>query len=74
MIAFELPVPHRPNSAFVMRDIAAELLTITQQIRDRSVHGFSTDEIAALDTRREELHVLYDAAERLGAFSHKHND
>jgi hypothetical protein len=34
MIAFELPVAHSMHSRFVMRDIASELLTITQQLRE----------------------------------------
>jgi hypothetical protein len=57
-----------------MRAIAAELLAITQQIRDRSVHCYATDEIATLDARREELHTLYDACERQQTFVHKYND
>jgi hypothetical protein len=73
MIYFELPTAHRPNSALIMRDIAAELLNLQQQIRDRSMHGFSTDEIAELDARREELHVLYAAIERQSAATHVHH-
>ena len=72
MIYFELPTAHRANSAHVMRDLAAELLSITQQIRDRSVRD--ADAIPALDARREELHLLYDVCERQGVFTHKHNE
>jgi hypothetical protein len=72
MIYFELPTAHRLHSKHVMRDLAHELLTLTQQIRDRSVHGFGTDEIAQLDARREELHQLYDACDRQQAFTHVH--
>jgi hypothetical protein len=74
MIVFELPTAHRANSSFVMRDIAGELLNIQQQLRDHSVYGYGTDEMAQLDARREELHVLYDAIIRQRACNHIYND
>jgi hypothetical protein len=74
MVVFELPREHPTGSAGITSDLSYALLTISQQIADRSIYGFNTDALTQLISRREDLCQLYDAIIRQRACEHTYND